>query len=373
MKKIYSVLAGVCLGFMAATSAGVAEEIPLTAEHWTLSEKGASFAEHMGRPSITLNGGAAILAAILNDQAFENGIIEYDVSMKEVRGFGGVYFREVGQNAEYFYLRSHQSGNPDANQYVPKINGVSAWQIYYGDRYAVPTSYNYGNWIHVKLAIKAGKMDVYIDSDTPVLHVDNLEHGASKGGIRFGGARQDFQYSNINITRTDDVTLVGTAPELKALPEGTITSFDVGTRVIKGADIEGKSTLDAAHLTEQTWQRLDVGETGAANLSKIASRTREVNTLLVRMTITAEEARSLPINYGFSDRVTVFLNGHAIAHGDDSYVSRDYRFLGTVGLFDTVFPWLKKGENELIFAVTEGFGGWAFLAAVADTPGVSIR
>jgi len=370
MKKIYSALAVACMGFVAvAAGPSTAEEIPLTPEHWTFSEKGATFAQHMGRPAIAINGGAAILKGI----PFENGIIEYDVSMKELRGFGGVYFRENGQNAEYFYLRSHQNGNPDANQYVPKINGVSAWQIYYGERYAVPTTYNYGGWIHVKLAIKAGKMDVYIDSDTPVLHVDNLEHGSSKGRIRLGGARQDFHYSNINITHTDDVKLVGTAPALKPLPEGIITSFDVGTRVIEGAAIEGKIALNPLHMADQTWQQLSVGETGAANLSKIAERTRDVNTLLVRMRITADKAQSLPIKYGFSDRVTVFLNGKAIAYGNDSYVSRDYRFLGTVGLYDTVFPQLRAGENELIFAVTEGFGGWAFLAAVADTAGVSIK
>ena len=370
MKKKYSALVVACMSFVSvASGASSAEEIPLTAEQWTLSEKGAIFAQHMGRPALTLNSGAAILKGI----PFENGIIEYDLSMKEVRGFGGVYFRENGQNAEYFYLRSHQSGNPDANQYVPKINGVSAWQIYYGERYAVPTTYNYDSWIHVKLAIKDNKMDVYIDSDTPVLHVDNLEHGSSKGRIRFGGARQDFHYSNINITRTDDVTLVGTAPSLKPLPEGIVTSFDVGTRVIAATAIEGKAMLDPLHTAGQTWQRLGVGETGAANLSKIASRTRDVNTLLVRMQITADNAQSLPIKYGFSDRVTVFLNGTAIAYGNDSYVSRDYRFLGTVGLYDTVFPQLKAGENELIFAVTEGFGGWAFLAAIADTPGISIK
>jgi len=351
------------------TSDVSAEAVPLSTDTWDLSEKGASFTQHMGRTSLTLNQGSATLKG----KPFENGIIEFDVSMKEVRGFGGIYFRENGQDSEYFYVRSHQSGNPDANQYVPKINGISAWQIYYGERYAVPTVYNYGNWIHVKLAIKDNKMDIYIDSDKPVLHVDNLEFGTSSGGLRLAGSRQNFHYSNINITRTDDVDLVGTAPPLKNLPAGTITSFDIGTRVLEGAAIEAKTTLDPAHLAGQTWQRLAVGETGATNLSKIAGRTRDMNTLLVRLKITADKAQTLPIKYGFSDRATVFLSGKAIAYGNDSYVSRDYRFLGTVGLYDTLFPALKAGENELIFAVTEGFGGWAFLAAVDAVPGITIK
>jgi len=368
-KKLAKITIALWCSLFLISGQSAADSMPLTSDVWQLSEKGANFVEHMGRPSIRINRGAAIL----KDTTFKNGIIEYDISMKELRGFAGVYFRENGQNSEYFYLRSHQSGNPDANQYVPKINGVSAWQIYYGERYAVPTTYNYGGWIRVKLAIKGNKMDVYIDSDTPVLHVDNLDFGTSEGRIRLGGALQDFHYSNIKITHTDDIELVGTAPTLKPLDEGIITSFDVATRVLEGALVEGKITLDAAHLADQKWQRLNIGETGTANLSKIGTRTREMNTLLVRLMLTAENAQAFPFKYGFSDRITVFLNGQAIAHGDDTYQTRDYRFLGTVGLYDTVFLPLKAGENTLIFAVTEGFGGWAFKAQVAKTDGVSIR
>jgi len=364
-----SLISGTLAFSTLVSHAASAEPIPVTGENWQLSEKGAAIADHKGRPSLRINRGAATLKGA----PFKNGIIEFDISMKEERGFGGVYFREQGLNSEYFYLRAHQSGNPDANQYVPRTNGVSAWQIYYGERYAVPTTYNFGDWIHVKLAVKDNKMDVYIDSDKPVLHVDNLAFGVSEGGIRFGGAVQDFHYSNINITRTDDVTLVGTAPPLAALPDGIISTFDVGTRVLPAADVEAKLMLNPAHMTGQTWQRVKVGEKGIANLSEVAPRTREINTLLVRLRITADKAQTLPIKYGFSDRVTVFLNGKAIAHGDDSFVTRDYRFLGTVGLYDTLFAHLNEGENELIFAVTEGFGGWAITAQVDDIPGISIR
>jgi hypothetical protein len=42
--------------------------------------------------------------------------------------------------------------------------------------------------------------------------------------------------------------------------------------------------------------------------------------------------------------------------------SRDRSFLGTVGLFDELILPLKRGDNELQFAVSEGFGGWAVVA-----------
>ena len=94
--------------------------------------------------------------------------------------------------------------------------------------------------------------------------------------------------------------------------------------------------------------------------------------MLVRKTLTADTAKTVKFQYGFSDRVTVFLNGKAIAYGNDTYVSRDYRHLGTIGLYDSVFLPLKAGRNELIFAVSEGFGGWGIKAAMDPVAGVQV-
>ena len=70
------------------------------------------------------------------------------------------------------------------------------------------------------------------------------------------------------------------------------------------------------------------------------------------------------MSFGFSDRVRVYLNGRLLYAGNDGYTTRDYRFLGSVGLFDTVALPLQKGDNELAFAVSENFGGWAVVAAI---------
>jgi hypothetical protein len=34
---------------------------------------------------------------------------------------------------------------------------------------------------------------------------------------------------------------------------------------------------------------------------------------------------------------------------------------------------LKKGDNEILFVVTEGFGGWGIKAKVADLEGISVN
>ena len=73
-----------------------------------------------------------------------------------------------------------------------------------------------------------------------------------------------------------------------------------------------------------------------------------------------------PLEIGFSDRATLFLNGRALFRGDETYRSRDYRFLGSVGWWDTVYLPLEAGPNELVIAVSEDFGGWGVQARFSD-------
>ncbi len=355
--------------FFVASFPLTASPIALDDAHWELSGEKTMFTEHLGRRSIKLNGG---FAGLKNTQ-FHNGIIEFDIAMPETRGFAGVVFRRTGVMAENFYMRSHQSGNPDANQYTPIFNNTSAWQIYYGPRYASPTKYRFNTWLPVKLVIKGGKMDVYIDSDKPVLHVDNLLQGDSEGTLRLTGSFSDYYFSNVSVTHSDDVTLIGQAEEQPELPNGLVKSFSVSNTAVEGKLVEGKPLLQHALLEEQSWTRLNVEQNGVANLSRVSGRMREVNTLFAKLSLSVDKARTVFLKYGFSDRVTVFLNRKALAYGDDRFLSRDYRFLGTIGLHNGVFLPLQAGENELIFAVTESFGGWGLMVALEEQAGVSIH
>ena len=64
--------------------------------------------------------------------------------------------------------------------------------------------------------------------------------------------------------------------------------------------------------------------------------------------------------------------GRPIYRGNDSFQTRDYRFLGTVGLFDELVLPLNRGDNKLWFAVSEDFGGWAVTAQIVDPGSVSV-
>ncbi|HEY8238784.1 MAG TPA: hypothetical protein VIF63_05055, partial [Candidatus Limnocylindrales bacterium] len=56
--------------------------------------------------------------------------------------------------------------------------------------------------------------------------------------------------------------------------------------------------------------------------------------------------------------------------GDDTYRSRDYRFLGSIGWYDTVYLPLHEGENDLAIAVSEDLGGWGIQARLDDLDGL---
>lgn len=80
------------------------------------------------------------------------------------------------------------------------------------------------------------------------------------------------------------------------------------------------------------------------------------------MTINADKPGVRKLTFGFSDRARVYLNKQLLYAGEDNFMSRDYRFLGTIGYFDAVYLNLKQGPNELWIAVSENFGGWGIKA-----------
>jgi hypothetical protein len=50
------------------------------------------------------------------------------------------------------------------------------------------------------------------------------------------------------------------------------------------------------------------------------------------------------------------------------------RYLGVMTVDnDALYLPLRRGENELIMAVSEAFGGWGLIARFADTTGITVE
>ncbi|MEQ9569159.1 MAG: hypothetical protein RLN75_03125, partial [Longimicrobiales bacterium] len=91
------------------------------------------------------------------------------------------------------------------------------------------------------------------------------------------------------------------------------------------------------------------------------------------LTFRAQTSTVVRVRLGFSDRIRVFLDGRQLLAAADEYATRDYRFLGTVGLFDELFLPLEAGDHEVWFALSEDFGGWGLVVEIPAGQGVEVR
>jgi hypothetical protein len=348
--------------------------VPMTPDHWEFIDyfEGTGPKEHvqeeyLGRPSLRLRGNNATLKQV----SFTNGIIEYDAAFPPDRGGIGIAFRmQDGKNSEWFYVRAHQSGNPDAVQYMPLTGGVDSWQLYHGEGYSAAVNLTHNQWMHFRLVVSGSQMEVYInDMNKPALFVPELKRPVTPGKLSLFGAAH---FANFRYTPLDKPAIISVAKPLPPAPAGTITAWQVSD-AFPEKSLEEVLTLTPAHKKGRQWQTLPAEPTGVVNLAVGPQWTKEANTTFARVVIVSEEAQTKKLRLGFSDRARVYLNDQILYAGRDEFRSRDYRFLGTVGYWDEVYLPLRKGRNELWVAVSEEFGGWGIRGALSDPVGVTVE
>lgn len=328
---------------------------------WVVNAQSSKQERYLGREALTLQNGTAWL----DDAAFLNGTIEFDLAVPNEPGFHGVAFRARDhENYEHVYIRSHLSGKPDATQYTPVFNGVSGWQIYTGPRYALPVTIPPDRWVHVRIVVEGARLELSIDGETLVF--PELQRNPTPGGVALTSSLVAARFANVRISSKTTFNADGRAGA-ELIPPGpaTITEWRISTPFAESR-VESNDTIDREQWSDLQWKTLASGGNGIANLAMLRRRTSEQNTVFAAVTLRAREAVFLAARFGFSDRVVVFLNGRPLYRGNDKYLSRDYRFLGSVGLFDEVILPLEKGDNEVWLAVSEDFGGWGVILQLTD-------
>ena len=346
--------------------------VPMDPENWEVKSDGAKFQKYRGVAGLFLPQGQAGLKGV----EFQNGIIEFDIAFPQTRGFPGVKFRmQDDLNYEELYLRPHQSGNPDANQYTPVFNGLAGWQLYYGEGHANAVKYNFDyntqGWNRVKLIVHDTRGEVYInDMNTPLFQVHELKHGIKKGGIGLqGGAMAVF--ANFSYTPSTKSLLKLGKKDLPKAEPGFITKWQVSS-AFEAAKVQGLNKLKTKDITGLTWNDIDAEFTGTLNIARTAVKQGKKNTVLVKLVINSDKNQIKRLDFGFSDNILAFVNSNLVYGGSNIFGSRDYRYLGTIGFFDTLYLSLKKGENEVLFAVTENFGGWGIKGRFDNMDGITL-
>jgi hypothetical protein len=352
--------------------------VPADSPRWDLQGE-AKVAEYQGRKSLLLDGGAAIL----KDFEMRDAVIDVDVATVAKRGFVGFDFRldKDGTNYEEVYFRPHKSGLPDALQYTPVLNTGRNWQIYNGPGFTGAVDIPKDEWFHLRLEVGGAQAKLYVkDMDTPALVMDDLKSGVQKGQVALYDLTGATYFSNFEVRTTPD------APwerHLPPMPPGTLTkwslspAYDALARYLEHPLTPAES--DAIH-----WQDVEAEPPGFVVLyryreaphprvtfqSDFSTRLQPqpgMKVVYARTRIESDRDQVKKLYLGYSDDVSVFLNGKILYRGRSAQGFRDPGFLGIVNPEnDAVYLPLKKGSNELMLAVSELGGGWGFICRLAD-------
>lgn len=352
--------------------------LPADSPRWELQEQ-AKPTEYQGRKCLLLNGGAAIV----KDFEMRDAVIDVDVATPAKRGFFGIQFRlaDDGANGEWVYLRQHKSGLPDAMQYTPVLNTGANWQIYNGPGFTGAVDIPRDVWFHLRLEVVGAQAKLYVkDMEKPALVMTDLKSGVQKGQVALYVLIGETYFSNFEIRSTPDTPW---ERHLPPMPPGTLThwsispSYDALTRNLE-------RPLTPAESAAIPWQAVEAEPPGFVVLYRyreaphlkvsfqgdFAKRLEPqpgMKVLYARTTIASDREQVKKLYLGYSDDVSVFLNGQILFRGRSAQGFRDPGFLGIVNPEnDAVYLPLRQGSNELLLAVSELGGGWGFICRLVD-------
>jgi len=367
MKKVYLLSVLLLLGSSFVMAQAI--PVPFLEDRWDTRSGKMVPETYLGKEGILLQSGMIFL----KDIDFLDGSIEVDISFPLQRSFPGVLFRAMDTaNFEIFYVRPHQSGNPDATQYTPTFNDQASWQLYQGTGYGQPYTFTFNSWHHLRIDVKGLQAEIFLDDmQKPFMKVPELklDWKAGKIGLMAGG--KPVHFANFQYTPGK-----GASPARQPVPvngtDGLITQWEV-SNIVRG-DLFGKPVqLSRDSIPELTWTTRRTDPFGLIDFSAFNKLTKEINTVVAVTRIRSERNQLKLISFGFSDQVTVYVNGVPVYTGSDGFLSRDYRFFGTIGYFDKVFLPLKKGLNEVWFVVSEDFGGWGLKAKFENMDHIRLK
>jgi hypothetical protein len=352
--------------------------LPPDSPRWDL-EQGAQVAEYQERKCLLLDGGAAVI----KDFEMRDAVIDVDVATPANRGFFGFQFRltDDGANGEWVYLRQHKSGLPDAMQYTPILNTGANWQIYNGPGFTGGVDIPKDVWFHIRLEVTGAQAKLYVkDMEKPALVMNDLKSGIQKGQVALYVLTGATYFSNFEIRTTPDVPW---ERHLPPMPPGTLTHWSLSPSY-DALQHDVEKPLTASEINASEWQQVEAEPPGFVviyryrqaphlmvsfqrDFSKRLEPQPGMKLVYARTTIDSDRDQIKKLYLGYSDEVTVFLNGKALFRGRSAQSFRDPGFLGIVNPEnDAVYLPLKKGHNELLLAVTELGGGWGFICRLAD-------
>lgn len=364
---------------LAAASPAQSVQVPLASDRWIFSQKNlpaqkqgpehkGEVIEYRGRQSFGLSNGFAYA----RDIDFQNGALDVDMAA-DTRGFLGIAFHVQSEDDyELFFFRPDDSGSTYAIQYTPGLLGGNVWQLFNGPSYTAVGDIPREKWIHVRVVVVGLVARLFLNNAVePALVVSDLRLGHSKGSIGFWGREGGGYFSDLNFT--PDNATYPLKVKRDFLP-GTLTDWEL-SEMFNTAEKDPAVYPDTRGLK---WEKVEVENPGMVVINRYRRGTnanapsREtflrgpvpgVRFVFARTTIRSDRDEIRKMKFGYSDEVVVYLNSQPIYAGNNTIGFRQAEFLGLMDVNDdAVFLPLKRGENELMLAVTEYCCGWGFIA-----------
>jgi hypothetical protein len=375
-RRIRAAMAGLLLaGLAPAVAPAQTGNVPLSPEAW-LATDSLRVVSYLGRPSLYINRGVALLRGV----SMENGILDLDLAASDSTNFLGVAFRAATPRfSNVLFLRPGASGTEEAIQYGPAFNSVGvAWQVYHGDGANAVADVPRNRWMHLRLELDGSVARLYVDAaTTPTLVVPRLVRSGGTGlGVWAGAFGRGAYFSNIRYVATPGPSTEtrGSAP-----PPGTMLGWEL-SGPIDAADFTPAALPKLGRLTWQAveaepegfvlinrYREAPVGgvprdSTGAVLIDSVMTgKIAGSRIVYARTTITAARDETRRMQYAYSNGAVIYLNGRPLAFAmNPGGLRSTFGVMARAG--DAVYLPLRRGRNQLVFAVIECTGGWAFSA-----------
>ncbi|SFD58985.1 hypothetical protein SAMN05518672_102522 [Chitinophaga sp. CF118] len=342
-----------------------AQKIPLKAGNWDFKPNMVEFSTYKDVPAMKILSRGQV---VLKDLDFSNGTIEYDMDPVD-SGFTLMYFRRSSEKeSECFYFRTANAGNRFASQaiqYAPILKGVNLWDML--PEYQSNAAFERKKWNHVKLVISGKQMLAYVNNET-ALEIPNLEADSQHGTIAFEG---QVIISNL-------VVKPGETERLSPVEGIDLTDNDPRYlrkwQIGKVINAPGEET-GPLPVKETPWDTIIAERRGLINLTRLFGGTKERRFVWLKTNIHSSIAQIRKLNLGFSDDVSVLINGKYLYVDKNMFGSPIMKQPeGRCSLENTSFniP-LNVGNNELLIGVANDFYGWGIIARLDKMDSLEIE
>jgi hypothetical protein len=375
-RRIRAGMAGILLaGLAPAAAAGQSGNVPLSPEAWTATDS-IRFVPYLGRTALYINRGVALVRGA----SMENGTLDLDVAASDTTNFLGVAFRAATPRfSNVLFLRPGLSGTEEAVQYGPALNSLGvAWQVYHGDGANAVVDVPRNRWVHLRVELDGPVARLFVDTATaPTLVVPRVVASGGAGlGVWAGAFGRGAYFSNIHYAAAPRSS---TATPVPNPPPGTVRGWEISS-AIEAADFTPAALPDLGRLTWQPveaepegfvlinrYREAPVGgvprdSTGAVLIDSVMTgKIAGSRIVYARTTVTAAHDETRRMQYAYSNGVVIYLNGRPLAFAmNPGGLRNNLGVMARTG--DAVYLPLRRGQNQVVFAVIECTGGWAFSA-----------